>query len=51
MCLYCDFGAALILGSDVPARTLPPPQELPIGIVTSLIGGLFVVAMLLRSGS
>jgi iron complex transport system permease protein len=45
------FGAALILASDVLARTLLPPQELPIGIVTSSIGALFVVAMLLRRGS
>jgi hypothetical protein len=43
---------------SVLARTLLPPQEQPIGIVTSSIGALFmvamlllVVAMLLRSGS
>ncbi|WP_353644285.1 iron ABC transporter permease [Mesorhizobium sp. WSM2239] len=42
------FGAVLILASDLVARTLLPPQELPIGIVTSSIGALFVVAMLLR---
>lgn len=45
------FGSALILASDVLARTMLPPQELPIGIVTSSIGALFVVAMLLRRGS
>lgn len=43
------FGAVLLLASDLVARTLLPPQELPIGIVTSSIGALFVVAMLVRN--
>lgn len=42
-------GAALLLGSDLLARTLLPPQELPVGVVTSSIGAFFVVAMLLYS--
>nr|WP_116288723.1 iron ABC transporter permease [Ensifer sp. LCM 4579] len=41
-------GAALLLGSDLLARTLLPPQELPVGVVTSSIGAFFVVAMLLH---
>ncbi|PWV95641.1 iron complex transport system permease protein [Hoeflea marina] len=41
-------GAALLLGSDLLARTLLPPQELPVGVVTSSIGAFFVVATLLR---
>lgn len=44
------FGAALLLGSDLLARTLLPPQELPVGVITSSIGALFVVANLLRRG-
>jgi iron complex transport system permease protein len=40
-------GAALVLASDLAARTLMPPQELPIGIVTSSIGALFIVSMLI----
>lgn len=39
-------GAALLLGSDLIARTLLPPQELPVGVVTSSIGAIFIVAML-----
>ncbi|WP_244616204.1 iron ABC transporter permease [Rhizobium sp. RU20A] len=39
-------GAALLLGSDLIARTLLPPQELPVGVVTSSIGAFFIVAML-----
>lgn len=41
-------GAALLLASDLIARTLLPPQELPVGVVTSSIGALYVVASLLR---
>jgi iron complex transport system permease protein len=43
------FGAAIVLASDLLARVLLAPQELPIGIVTSSIGALFVVWMLLRN--
>ncbi|MDW6021605.1 iron ABC transporter permease [Mesorhizobium sp. BAC0120] len=43
------FGAVLLMASDLLARTLLPPQELPIGIITSSIGALFVVATLIRS--
>ncbi|MBN9057533.1 MAG: iron chelate uptake ABC transporter family permease subunit, partial [Rhizobiales bacterium] len=42
------FGAVLLLASDLIARTLLPPQELPVGVVTSSIGALFVVSTLLR---
>ncbi|WP_441920255.1 FecCD family ABC transporter permease [Phyllobacterium sp. TAF24] len=41
-------GATLILLSDLAARLLLAPQELPIGIVTSSIGAFFVVTVLLR---
>lgn len=44
-------GAVLMLGSDLLCRTLLPPQELPIGIVTAALGGLFVVFQVLRSDS
>lgn len=43
------FGSALLLASDLIARTLLPPQELPIGIVTTSIGAFFVVSMLLSN--
>lgn len=41
-------GAVLILVSDLAARLLLAPQELPIGIVTSSVGAFFVVTLLLR---
>lgn len=38
-----------IAGSDLLARTLLPPQELTIGIITSSVGAFFVVTMLIRN--
>jgi iron complex transport system permease protein len=43
------FGAVLLLPCDLLARTLLPPQELPIGIITSSVGAFFVVTMLIRN--
>lgn len=42
------FGASLLLASDLLARTVVVPAELPIGIVTSLMGGPFFLWLLLR---
>jgi iron complex transport system permease protein len=44
------FGSILLLSSDLTARLLLAPQELPIGVVTSSIGAFFVVTLLLRKG-
>ncbi|HBA36021.1 MAG TPA: heme ABC transporter permease [Gammaproteobacteria bacterium] len=41
-------GASLLLASDLLARTLVSPAELPIGIITSLVGGPFFLWLLLR---
>ncbi len=43
-------GAALLLASDLVARSLLGAQELPVGIVTSGLGACFVI-VLLRRGS
>ena len=43
-------GASLLLGADLLARTLLAPAELPIGIVTALVGGPFFLWLLLRQG-
>lgn len=42
-------GAALLLLADLVARTLVLPAELPIGIVTSCVGGPFFLWLLLRA--
>lgn len=42
------FGALLLLSSDLVARVLLAPQELPIGIITASIGASFIFVMLLQ---
>ncbi len=41
-------GAALLLAADLVARTMVAPAELPIGIVTALLGAPFFLWLLLR---
>jgi iron complex transport system permease protein len=43
-------GAALLLFADTAARTVAPPFELPIGLITSLIGAPILILLLRRSG-
>ena len=42
------FGAAFLIGCDVVARTAMPPIELPVGVITALIGGPFFLWLLVR---
>lgn len=42
-------GAALLVVADTLARTVVAPAELPIGILTTLLGGPFFLWLLLRS--
>jgi iron complex transport system permease protein len=42
------FGAAFLVGCDVVARVALAPLELPVGIVTALLGGPFFVWLLVR---
>lgn len=42
-------GASLLLWADLFARTVVTPAELPIGIITSMIGGPFFLWILYRS--
>lgn len=41
-------GAAFLLWADIAARTIMAPEDIPIGIVTGLIGGVFFVWILGR---
>lgn len=41
-------GASLLLAADLLARTVVAPAELPIGIITALIGGPFFLWLLLQ---
>ena len=42
------FGAIYLLWSDIIARTFMAPEDMPIGIVTGLVGGMFFVWLLRR---
>ena len=42
-------GAALLVCADLLARTILRPGELPIGIITALVGGPFFLYLLIRN--
>jgi iron complex transport system permease protein len=41
-------GAVLLLAADVAARTLIAPQELPVGVLTAVFGGTYLLVLLNR---
>ena len=41
-------GAAFLVICDVAARTLMAPQELPVGVITAMLGGPFFLWLLVR---
>jgi iron complex transport system permease protein len=43
-------GGALLLAADVLARTLIAPQELPVGVLTAVLGGGYLLWLLHRRG-
>lgn len=43
-------GALLLVVADTLARVLAPPAEVPIGLLTSLLGAPFFLALVLRGG-
>ena len=43
------FGAAFLIACDLVSRTVMAPIELPVGIVTALVGGPFFLWLLIRS--
>lgn len=43
------FGAIFLLWADILARTVMAPDDMPIGVVTGLIGGVFFVWLLRRN--
>jgi iron complex transport system permease protein len=42
-------GAAFLVACDVAARTLLSPMELPVGVITAMLGGPFFLWLLVRS--
>jgi iron complex transport system permease protein len=41
-------GALILLAADIASRSVVPPYELPIGLLTSLIGAPILIATLKR---
>ena len=41
-------GASLLLAADLLARTMVSPAEMPIGIITAVLGGPFFIFLLIR---
>ena len=44
-------GGALLLAADVISRALIRPQELPVGLVTALVGGVYLLVLMHRRGA
>ena len=42
-------GAAFLVMCDVAARTLLSPMELPVGVITAMLGGPFFLWLLVRN--
>ena len=45
------FGAAFLIGCDALARTVMSPLELPVGVITAILGGPFFLYLLVRRGT
>jgi iron complex transport system permease protein len=44
------FGAAFLVACDLAARTLMAPLEIPVGVITAMLGGPFFLWLLVRKG-
>lgn len=41
-------GGFLVLASDVVAQRIVAPHELPVGVVTGVVGGIYLLVLLVR---
>ncbi len=48
LALSAATGAVLLLAADVAARSVVAPQELPVGLLTAVFGGIYLLALLRR---
>jgi iron complex transport system permease protein len=46
--LSCGMGAVLLGGADLMARALIAPLELPVGVLTSILGGGYMLVLMRR---
>jgi len=47
--LSAFFGASFLIMADLIARTIDPPREIPIGVVTAIVGAPFFLYLLRRN--
>jgi iron complex transport system permease protein len=45
------FGAAFLVTCDMAARTVMAPVEVPVGVITAMVGGPFFLWLLVRDNS
>ncbi len=50
LALSAAAGGVLLLAADVAARSVIAPQELPVGVLTALLGGVYLLVLLRRPG-
>ena len=50
LALSAAAGGVLLLAADVAARSAIAPQELPVGVLTALLGGVYLLVLLRRRG-
>ncbi|MDB5538182.1 MAG: transport system permease protein [Devosia sp.] len=43
-------GAIFLVLADIVARVVIPPLDMPIGVITGLVGGVFFIGLMRRSG-
>ncbi|MCD7059395.1 FecCD family ABC transporter permease [Pelagibacterium xiamenense] len=43
-------GAIFLVLADMAARVIIPPQDMPLGVITGLVGGLFFIVLMRRNG-
>ena len=51
LALSAAMGGVLLLVADVVARSVLAPQELPVGVLTALLGGGYLLVLLRRQGA
>ena len=49
--LAAGMGGVLLLAADIAARTLVAPEELPVGVVTALLGGSYLLWLMHRNAA
>jgi iron complex transport system permease protein len=49
MLLSSLMGGALLMAADVLARWMAAPQELPVGVLTAVLGGVYLLWLMHRN--